>query len=425
MQNFKFAISSIMGHKMRSFLTMLGIIIGVMSVVVVVALGAGMGKAFEDLLGNDRQNVQLFYSPKASKNGSGIITAQELQEEATNGDVDDSQTVTETPVLQESWLQEIVNTNPGIDGYYATNNASGTVTYNKTKVDNIPITGINATYFANKKYEIVAGRELFSADYQQYARVVLLDTKLAERLFASADNALNKIIEIGENRYRVIGVYKDPDETRNRVLSLTDGNLLMTNTQVAAEYGVPEIGNAVVHVKDLDKVLEDGSAAARQLTKLSGIHNGEYQIIDMASQLAQVQSQVLVVQIVFGSIAGIALLVGGIGVMNIMLVSVTERTREIGLRKALGATRRNILSQFMIESMVLTSIGGLIGLGLAYVIVSAIGHSLDALFGGPPTVSLGAGIGAIVFSATIGILFGILPANKASKLDPIEALRYE
>lgn len=130
-------------------------------------------------------------------------------------------------------------------------------------------------------------------------------------------------------------------------------------------------------------------------------------------------------QLVFGSIAGIALLVGGIGVMNIMLVSVTERTREIGLRKALGATRGNILSQFMIESMVLTSIGGMIGLSLAYLIVAAIGHSLDALFGGPPTVSLSAGIGSILFSATIGIFFGILPANKASKLDPIEALRYE
>ena len=425
MQNLKFALSSIMGHKMRSFLTMLGIIIGVMSVVVVVALGAGMGKAFEDILGSDRQNVQLFYSPRASKDGSGVATAQDLQEEASSGNIDDTTVTSDPPEIQENWLKEIVNTIPGIDGYYATNSTNGTVSYNTKKVDNIPITGINSTYFKNKKYEIVAGRELTANDYQQYARVVLVDTKLAERLFNNADAALNKVIEVGENRYRIVGVYKDPDEARNRILSLTNGNMLMTNTQVSAEYGNPEITDVVVHVKDLDRVLEDGSAAARQLTKLSGIHSGEYQMVDMASQLAQVQSQVLMMQLVFGSIAGIALLVGGIGVMNIMLVSVTERTREIGLRKALGATRGNILSQFMIESMVLTSIGGMIGLSLAYLIVAAIGHSLDALFGGPPTVSLSAGIGSILFSATIGIFFGILPANKASKLDPIEALRYE
>ena len=129
---------------------------------------------------------------------------------------------------------------------------------------------------------------------------------------------------------------------------------------------------------------------------------------------------------VIGAIAGISLFVGGIGVMNIMLVSVTERTREIGLRKALGATRGNILTQFLIESMVLTLIGGLLGLGLAYGINSLIAAVVpENVFGGPPIVSTTAAIGSLVFSAMVGVVFGILPANKASKLDPIEALRYE
>lgn len=381
MQNWKFAINSIMGHKMRSFLTMLGIIIGVMSVVVIVALGSGMSNAFTDVLGGAQQDVSLFYSHKRSKNGDGVMTYQEMRDDAESGNGDETVSTEEEPQIQEVWVKQAVNDINGIDNYYVTNNTTATVNYGKKKADNIPITGINSTYFTVKKYQIVAGRTLKSNDYQTFARVVLLDTKLADILFGGADKALNQIVQLGSNNYRVIGVYKDPNETRNRLANMNNGNLLMANTQLAAEYNVAEIMNVVVHVKKLDDVLKDGSAAARLMTKLSGLREGEYQMFDQASQLAAIQSQVAIVQVVFGAIAGIALLVGGIGVMNIMLVSVTERTREIGLRKALGATRGNILMQFVIESMVLTAIGGLIGLALAALIVAFIGHSLDAFFG--------------------------------------------
>ena len=148
---------------------------------------------------------------------------------------------------------------------------------------------------------------------------------------------------------------------------------------------------------------------------------GHFTIFDMSKQIAEINSAYGMMTTVIGAIAGISLLVGGIGVMNIMLVSVTERTREIGLRKALGATRRKILTQ-LIESMVLTLLGGLIGLGLAAGLTSILNSNMADM---KPSISFNVAIGSLLFSALIGMVFGILPANKASKLDPIEALRYE
>ena len=200
----------------------------------------------------------------------------------------------------------------------------------------------------------------------------------------------------------------------------------MANTQVASEFGTEEISTIVVHIPDVKQIKPTGIEAAKKLTELSGVRQGEFQIFNMDSILEQTNQMLSIMTTVIGAIAGISLLVGGIGVMNIMLVSVTERTREIGLRKALGATRGNILTQFLIESMVLTLIGGMLGLGLAYGINALIAAVVpEDVFGGPPIVSTTAAVGSLVFSAMVGVVFGILPANKASKLDPIEALRYE
>ncbi|CCF02548.1 ABC transporter permease [Streptococcus macedonicus] len=410
MENWKFALSSIMGNKMRSFLTMLGIIIGVASVVVIMALGQGMTKQITDMFSADTRDIEIYYVAKDSD--SKNIFDDDV--ETTSSD--------KGPKIQEEWLQKITSDVPGVQNYYLTNGTTATVSLNKKKTNNVNIIGVNKTYFDVKKYKVVAGRNFRSDDYEHFSRIIMLDTKLAMKLFGTNDNALNKQVSVGSKSYLVVGVYKDPNAGSALYGMSSGGNAVMTNTQLAAEFNVNEIKAAYVHVNDATQATTVGEEAAKVMTQVSGVKTGHFTIFDMSKQIAEINSAYGMMTTVIGAIAGISLLVGGIGVMNIMLVSVTERTREIGLRKALGATRRKILTQFLIESMVLTLLGGLIGLGLAAGLTSILNSNMADM---KPSISFNVAIGSLLFSAFIGMIFGILPANKASKLDPIEALRYE
>lgn len=412
MENWKFALSSIMGHKLRSFLTMLGIIIGVASVVVIMALGDGIKQSFTKAMSKERQYINLFYESEPEEDAGeafGAFFGGGYKAEAPSPD--------------ENWLKEVITRVDGADNYYLTNNTTAAVEFRNKKADSVNITGISETYFDVRNYDILAGRRFTKEDYRQFARIIMLDTQLAVKLFGSNEEALNKVVSVGEKTYRVVGVYKDPNAGTAMYGMASDGNAIMVLNQVVAEFGIPENAQSIIiYASDPLRVDEIGHEAALTLTQVAGLREGRYSIFDMSNYMAELNAEIAMVTIVIGSIAGISLLVGGIGVMNIMLVSVTERTREIGLRKALGATRGKILTQFLIEAVVLTVLGGGIGLSLAYGLTTLIGQINPKL---TFSISWTASLGSLLFSAFIGILFGLLPANRASKLDPIEALRYE
>ena len=415
-ENIGLAFQGIWGHKMRSVLTMLGIIIGIASIITIVSTIQGTNEQIkENLIGA----------------GNNVVTVEPYQ----NGQqLDFSWNSVPQGIRQitEDTRQELEKIS-GVEkvSLYYSRSYSQTLFYQNTQF-NGKLYGIDENYLSVYGYQVKSGRGFTQGDFDNCRKVALVDTTAATSLFGGLD-PVGKSLEIQNDVYIVAGVVAQSKEFAPVINSMKDYQLY-ANTSAGSVY-VPssvwptvaqfeEPQSVAIKVENTDAMTMAGKEAADILTEKQIVNTEsklDYRSQDMLEQAQQLQkmSQSTNSQLIW--IASISLLVGGIGVMNIMLVSVTERTSEIGLKKAIGAKKKRILLQFLTESAVLTSLGGIIGVISGIVLAQLISKMMQI----PVSISVPAIGVAVVFSTLIGVIFGMLPAYQAANLNPIEALRRE
>ena len=401
------SVQSLLAHKMRSFLTMLGVVIGVGAVIALVAVGQGtqaqVVSQFESL-GSNLLTVSPFMNFGFSRGG-----LQQNVRQLTDADV--------------KAIQGLATAVARVAPEYSASNT--TVSY-AGQTASPSVTGVTADYAPVRNWTVARGRFITPEDNDNLAMVVLLGQQVIEDLFGSASiNPVGETIRINRQNYEVIGVLKSkgtsgPQNQDDIIfMPLRTAQLKLggagTNT-------VRSINLSVKSADEMDLAQAQVTAILRTLHGLEAGADNDFMVQNQADILSTVEETTGTFTTLLGSIAAISLLVGGIGIMNIMLVSVTERTREIGLRKAVGAKRRDVLIQFLTEAIVLSVLGGLIGvavgIGGAQLISPLLGSSKALVT--PQSVVL-----ALAVSLGIGIFFGFYPANRAAQMNPIDALRYE
>lgn len=386
-QGLKMAVSSILANKMRSLLTMLGIIIGVMSVIALVAIGQGTTKAV-------MEQVQGL--------GTNLVTVNITGRGSTD-------VLSYEKALSLSQVEGVKYVSPV--------NSQSSVVKRGIVSNSYTIMGTTLDYMMVQDYELSYGRFISQLDLDEYQRIAILGSVTAEELFGFAD-PIGDYVQINGIRHKVVGVLQAKGESSRGsgdeivIIPLTSAERLFQSKGVRTIYVQAQ---SEKHVSIAKSELEDS------LTEIFRGNTNSFRVTSQEDLLATVTSVSDTLTIALAGIAGISLLVGGIGIMNIMLVSVTERTREIGIRKAVGAKKRDVLVQFLIEAMALSGLGGLLGIGIGVgvaLLASDLLH-IDVFFS-PNIMMIAFG-----FSVFVGVIFGIFPANKAAKLRPIDALRYE
>jgi len=405
------ALESIIAHKMRAILTMLGIIIGIAAVLTTMGIGRGAAANITDRITSQGTNLLIVF-PGASSSG-GLSGASGSAGTLTMDDVE---------VLMNPDLHSTLALVAPIYG------SNARLVYGDANSQNT-VNGVTAVYAAVRNLEVASGRFLTEEDSAAQSRVVVLGSELASDLF-DGENPVGLKVRINGEPYQVIGVLeetggfgRDTAGTQAFVPIEVAQGRLFNAPRYRGEYTVSSIYIQVVSEDQIDPAKKQIETTLRLRHNLSAAEDNDFDVFDQASLLETASDIAGTLTIFLGSIGAISLLVGGIGIMNIMLVSVTERTREIGLRKAIGAHDHDILLQFLIEALVLCVLGGLIGVGLSYGVAYVFGQIPSFTFTvliQPDALAL-----AVGFSLLAGLVFGIYPAMRATRLDPIEALRSE
>jgi putative ABC transport system permease protein len=399
------ALGALRANKLRSLLTMLGIVIGVGAVIAVVALGSGAQKAVKDRIAALGTTL-LTVNPGQQRGGGGGIAIAGAQQRLT---IDDAKALDErgTALLavqpEMRSMQQIV---------FGNKNAS------------TQVIGTSPNYLEVRKYTLRAGKMFTAADDEGRQRVAVLGSAVLDNLGVTTPEAIiGENVRIRGSQFTVIGVLASKGQA-NAFQNPDDQILVPIETARFRVNGSDRLASISVLAETEDKIPDAMADIQRILRRQHKIRQGlpdDFQIRNQSDFLATAEETTQVMTYLLSGIAAVSLLVGGIGIMNIMLVSVTERTREIGIRKALGATKFNILLQFLIEAVVLCVLGGLIGVGLG-----AGGATIMSKTAGWSTqISSTAIFLAFAFSAFVGVAFGVWPARRAAGLDPIVALRYE
>ena len=405
LENIKMALISIFDNKLRSFLTMISIIIGIAAVIAIVSIGRGVSNNLVNgLLDMTNGSININYVPKGTEDDEDAYYSYVSYDE----DIYTARQV------------ELLRTEPLIKDVVVSNSTVADVSYldNELPSNMVQTLDVNELSMFNERFQMVQGTMFSDYQFTQHVPVVLVHQNTAEKLFGTIEQAIGKELLVNSKIFTVGGVYSDKAAPLGMYYGSGMKTIYMPYNSWVAYKGYEEIqGISVVPVDNA--LLKETGQAVEQVLNNNKTLDGHYEVVNFDSMIRQVEEQLGMMTTFITLIAAISLLVGGIGVMNIMYVSVVERTHEIGLRKALGASGRQVLWQFLIESVTITSLGGLIGITLGLIgnmIGSAlIGYSFNLYL---DVILIGFG-----FAAAIGLLFGTLPAVKAAKMQPIDALR--
>ena len=399
----KIALKAMVRNKMRTFLTMLGIIIGVASVIVMLAIGQGSKKSIQNQISSMGSNM-IFVRPNSNMREGVRMDASSMQ------------------TLEISDVEAIKKSCPSVSAVSPQVSSGGQVIYSS---NNWPTSmqGVNADYLSIRKLSLKDGRIFNEQELNNSSKVCVLGQTVVENLFTNGESPIGKTIRFNKIPFKVIGVLAEKGE--NTFGQDQDDIIIAPYTtvqkRIMAITWVQSIFTSAVSEEASSKAVDEISEALRKSHKLKSTENDDFEVRSQAELINTFSSITNMLTILLAAIASISLFVGGIGIMNIMFVSVTERTREIGLRMAIGGREVDIMLQFLIESVMISFAGGLIGVMFGFIFA----YGVSAIFGWPIAITSFSVILSFIVCLATGVFFGWYPARKASYLDPIETLRYE